>query len=124
MVYGSRVLHPANEYPFDLFRVGSFVVTQTANLLYGCRLTDEPTCYKVFEREFLQSLPLECTGFEFCPEVTAWVRKRGERIVEVPIRYDKRTNEEGKKIRWQDGVEALWTLARLRFKREDKTKNV
>ena len=116
VVYGSRVLHPENEYPFDLFRVGSFVVTQSTNLLYGSRLTDEPTCYKVFTTEFLQSLPLTCTGFEFCPEVTAWALKRGEQIIEVPIRYQKRTVEEGKKIRWQDGVVALWTLARLRFK--------
>ena len=115
--YGSRVLCKENDYPIDSFRLGSFVVTWMANLLYGCRLTDEPTCYKAFDTEFLQSLPLCCQGFEFCPEVTAWTRKRGQRIVEVPIRYDRRTIEEGKKIRWTDGVVALWTLLRLRFAR-------
>jgi dolichol-phosphate mannosyltransferase len=110
------VLCEENEYPLDAFRLGSFVVTQATNLLYGSRLTDEPTCYKAFEREFLKSLPLESRGFELCPELTGWARKRGETIVEVPIRYDKRTVAEGKKIRWQDGVIALWTLLRVRFK--------
>jgi dolichol-phosphate mannosyltransferase len=116
VVYGSRVLCRDNEYPLDTFRVGSFVVTQLANLLYGCRLTDEPTCYKAFETALLKSLPLESTGFELCPELTAWVCKQGESILEVPIHYTKRTVAEGKKIRWQDGVIALWTLLRLRFK--------
>jgi glycosyltransferase involved in cell wall biosynthesis len=113
--YGSRVLSKDNDYPIDSFRIGSFVVTWTANLLYGCRLTDEPTCYKAFDTDFLQSLPLTSQGFEFCPEVTAWTRKRGQRIIEVPIRYDRRTIEDGKKIRWTDGAIALWTLFRLRF---------
>lgn len=116
VVYGSRVLCRDNEYPIDSFRVGSFVVTSMANLLYGCRLTDEPTCYKAFETALLKSLPLEATGFELCPELTAWVCKQGESILEVPIHYTKRTVAEGKKIRWQDGVIALWTLLRLRFK--------
>ena len=116
VVYGSRVLHPDNTYPLDSFRIGSFAVTQVANLLYRADLTDEPTCYKAFRTTLLQSLPLEADGFEFCPEVTAWVRKRGETIVEVPIRYAKRSVAEGKKIRWHDGVTALWTLLALRFR--------
>ena len=116
VVYGSRVLHPDNAYPLDSFRIGSFVVTQAANVLYRAGLTDEPTCYKAFKTTLLQSLPLEADGFEFCPEVTAWVRKRGEIIVEVPIRYSKRSVAEGKKIRWHDGLTALWTLLALRFR--------
>ena len=116
VVYGSRVLHPDNSYPLDSFRIGSFVVTQAANVLYRAGLTDEPTCYKAFKTTLLQSLPLEADGFEFCPEVTAWVRKRGEVIVEVPIRYSKRSVAEGKKIRWHDGITALWTLLALRFR--------
>ena len=91
------------------------MVTETVNLLYGTRLTDEPTCYKAFETRLLKSLPLRATGFEFCPEVTALVAKRGEKIVEVPIRYKKRSVAQGKKIRWQDGAIALWTLVRLRL---------
>mgnify|MGYP004144092637 CR=1 FL=1 len=115
VVYGSRVLHPDNQYPLDLFRVGSFVVTKVANLLYGAGLTDEPTCYKAFKTSLLQSLPLKAEGFDFCPEVTALVRKQGERIIEVPIRYDKRSVAEGKKIRWHDGLLALWVLVRLKL---------
>jgi len=118
VVYGSRVLMQTNEYPIDTFRVGSFVVTIAANLLYGCRLTDEPTCYKAFDTAFLQSLPLRSTGFELCPELTAWSCRRGATIVEIPIQYDKRSVAEGKKIRWTDGVIALWTLLRLRFVRD------
>ena len=115
VVYGSRPLHKANHYPIDSFRIGSLVLTWLTNLLYWCHLTDEPTCYKVFRRSLLQSLPLRCMRFEFCPEVTAKVRKRGERIVEVPIRYHKRSVAEGKKIRWKDAVEGIWTLIKYRF---------
>lgn len=115
VVYGSRVLCEDNVYPLDLYRVGSFAVTQMANLLYGLQLTDEPTCYKAFDTQFLRSLPLVATGFELCPELTAWTGKHGEAIIEVPIQYAKRTVAEGKKIRWQDGVLAVWTLLQLRF---------
>ena len=115
VVYGSRVLHPDNAYPLDVFRIGSFVVTQAANLLFRTQLTDQPTCYKAFETAFLQSLPLDADGFEFCAEVTARVAKCGETIEEVPIRYDKRSVQDGKKIRWQDGINALRTLITLRI---------
>jgi len=115
VVYGSRVRNPDNHYPLDRFYFGSWVLTRLTNLLYACRLTDEPTCYKVFDTKLLQSIRLRCTGFEFCPEVTAKVRKRGERITEVPIRYYKRTVAEGKKINWKDGVVGIWTLLKYRF---------
>lgn len=117
VVYGSRRLEPANHYPLDLYLVGSMALTALANALYGCRLTDEPTCYKVFRTELLQSLPLQCEGFEFCPEVTARVRRRGERIVEVPVHYEKRSVAEGKKIRWHDALVGAWTLVRCRMDR-------
>ena len=77
--------------------------------------SDEATCYKVFEGELIRSLPLRCRRFEFCPEVTARVRKRGERIDELPISYFPRSYDSGKKIRWWDGVAALWTLVKYRF---------
>jgi dolichol-phosphate mannosyltransferase len=86
------------------------------NILYpGSWITDEPTCYKVFRRDIIQSIPLRCTKFEFCPEVTAKVLKKGIRIVEVPIRYYPRSVEEGKKIKLQDGFDAIWTLLKYRF---------
>ena len=119
VAYGSRVLRRQNRYPTDSFRIGSFLVTRAANLLFDCRLTDEPTCYKAFDASLLKSLPLKATGFELCPEVTGWVRKRGETIVEVPVRYDRRTVAEGKKLRWRDGLIALWTLLRVRVTREE-----
>jgi hypothetical protein len=91
------------------------VVTFFANLLFGQYLTDEPTCYKFFESTFLKSIPLKCNGFEFCPEVTAKVAKRGIKIWEVAIKYYPRSIEEGKKIKWTDGINAIWTLLKYRF---------
>ena len=95
----SAQLHPNNRCPLDRFRIGSFIVTQTANLLYRTHLTDELTGYKAFDTALLNSLLLKAEGFAFCPEVTARVRQREGPITEVPIRYRKRSIEESKKIR-------------------------
>jgi glycosyltransferase involved in cell wall biosynthesis len=116
VVYGSRFLsgrpdmRPANY-------LCNRLLAMAANLLYGARLTDEATCYKAFDADLLRSLPLTCRRFEFCPEVTAQVRRRGERIVEVPVRYTARSEDAGKKIRWWDAVSAFWTLLRCRVGR-------
>ncbi|MBN2491820.1 MAG: glycosyltransferase family 2 protein, partial [Planctomycetes bacterium] len=115
VVYGSRCLNPANAMRLDRFRIGSWVLTKLTNLLYRARLTDEPTCYKLFHRDALRDVKLRCTGFEFCPEITAKVLKRGHRIMELPISYRGRTVAEGKKINWKDGVIGIWTLLRYRF---------
>jgi len=93
------------------------ILVWLANLLYGTRISDEATCYKMFRTELLRSLPLRCEGFEFCPEVTAKIAKRGRPIAEVPIRYRARTRKSGKKIKWTDGLIAIWTLTRERFTR-------
>ena len=69
----------------------------------------------MFDADFLRSIPLECTRFEFCPEVTAKVAKRGIRIKELPINYYPRSIAEGKKISWLDGIEAIWVLFKYRF---------
>ncbi|GAB3569038.1 glycosyltransferase family 2 protein [Spirosoma luteolum] len=114
VIYGSRFLKPENRHSYFSFYLGGQVVTWITNLLYNQRLTDEPTCYKVFEADFLRSIPLECTRFEFCPEVTAKVAKRGIRIHELPINYYPRSLEEGKKISWFDGIEAIWVLLKYR----------
>jgi dolichol-phosphate mannosyltransferase len=84
-------------------------------ILYGRRLTDEATCYKALRTELLRRLDLRCERFEFCPEVTAKLCRMGVRIHEVPIAYTPRTQMEGKKIRWRDGVEAVATLLRWRL---------
>ena len=115
VVYGSRSLSHRNKMSYLRYHIGGQVVTWWTNRLYGCRLTDEPTCYKLFRANLLKSLRLSCKRFEFCPEVTAKIRKRGIEILEVPISYNPRKIKEGKKIRWKDGIQAIWTLLKYRF---------
>lgn len=91
------------------------MLTAAANILFRARITDEASAYKAFRADVLKSIRLQCLRFEFCPEVTAKVRRAGHRIHEVPISYNARSIEDGKKIRWQDGVEALWTLIKYRI---------
>ncbi|MEN7982338.1 MAG: glycosyltransferase family 2 protein [Nanoarchaeota archaeon] len=116
VVYGTRykiVNKMFNlSYPFFL---ANRILTLMANFLYNANITDEPTCYKVFDTKVLKSLNLKSKRFEFCPEVTAKVRKKGYEIYEVPIKYYPRSIEEGKKINWKDGIEAVWTLIKYRF---------
>src|SRR5216684_424831 len=94
VVYGVRPDRPERGLRFFL---GAKLLTHLANGLYGCGIHDEATCYKVFRRSVLQQLKLECRRFEFCPEVTAKLSRIGERIAEVPINYNPRTADEGKK---------------------------
>jgi glycosyltransferase involved in cell wall biosynthesis len=86
-----------------------------AAILYDAILSDMETCYKVFRSDVIKDIPLHARRFEFEPEVTAKVLKRGHRIYEVPITYTGREYEEGKKITWRDGFSALWTLIKYRF---------
>lgn len=95
--------------------IANKILTFLANILYRARITDEATCYKMFRRSILEDIPLRSRRFDFCPEVTAKVRKRGYEIVEEPIDYQARTAAQGKKIRWTDGLEAIWTLIKYRF---------
>ncbi len=116
VVYGTR-FKIVNKM-FNLshkFFLANRILTLMANILYNAKITDEPTCYKVFDTKLLKSLNLKSKRFEFCPEVTAKVRKKGYEIYEVPIRYYPRSVEEGKKINWKDGIEAVWTLIKYRF---------
>jgi glycosyltransferase involved in cell wall biosynthesis len=121
VVYGSRFLEAARP---DGMKTANFVANRilaiTANLLYGLAITDEATCFKLFRTELLRSFDLECSGFEFCPEVTAKVGLAGVDVVEVPIRYRARSIEEGKKVRWTDGFEAMWVLVKNRLRRRSR----
>jgi dolichol-phosphate mannosyltransferase len=118
VVYGSRFLERVRPEGMRTSNwIANRILTITANLLYGLSITDEATCFKVFRTDLLRSLELECEGFEFCPEVTAKVGKRKVGIVEVPIHYRARDVASGKKVRWTDGVEALWVLVRHRLRR-------
>ncbi|MDR0691645.1 MAG: glycosyltransferase family 2 protein [Prevotellaceae bacterium] len=114
VIYGSRFLKRENRHSSYWYYLGGRMVTLAANLLYNQRLTDEPTCYKLFDASFLKSIPLSCAGFEFCPEVTAKVAGRGIKIREVPINYYPRSMHDGKKIKWTDGLKAIWTLLKYR----------
>jgi glycosyltransferase involved in cell wall biosynthesis len=91
------------------------ILTWTSNLAFQAGITDEATAYKAFRADVLRGMRLQCVRFEFCPEVTAKVRRLGYRIDEVPITYNPRGIADGKKIRWQDGMEAFWTLWKYRF---------
>ncbi|MEM4259851.1 MAG: glycosyltransferase family 2 protein [Candidatus Woesearchaeota archaeon] len=116
VVYGSRRLNSKNKQHAGLsFFIGGVGLTMLTNLLYNTRITDEPTCYKVFRSDILKRIPLTCKRFEFCPEVTAKVAKKGVKIFEVPIKYYPRSKKQGKKIKWYDGFEAIWTLLKYRF---------
>ncbi|MCB0280008.1 MAG: glycosyltransferase family 2 protein [Calditrichaeota bacterium] len=115
VVYGSRFLNSSNRHSYKRYYYGGRVVTLFANLLFNLKLTDEPTCYKLIKTDLLKSLSLKCEGFEFCPELTAKLAKRRHKIYEVPINYYPRTVQDGKKIKWWDGLEAIWTLIKYRF---------
>jgi glycosyltransferase involved in cell wall biosynthesis len=110
-VYGSRFL--TTDYHRVLYywhSVGNRALTLASNMLTNINLTDMETCYKVFKRELIQSIPIEENRFGFEPEITVKLAKRKVRIYEVGISYSGRTYEEGKKINWKDGVSAMRCL--------------
>ncbi|MBM3496026.1 MAG: glycosyltransferase family 2 protein [Armatimonadetes bacterium] len=114
VVYGTRF---ANGFPPMRLanRWVNQILARMVRVLYGAPITDEATCYKAFRTAVLRGLRLTCRRFEFCPEVTAKALRRGHAILEVPISYSARSHREGKKIRWTDGVVAIWTLIKYRF---------
>lgn len=115
VVYGSRFLGGIRKTMLFWHAVGNQFLTLLTNLLYDTTLSDMETCYKVFEAGVIRDMPLRSRRFDFEPEFTAKVLKRGYRIFEVPISYSGREYEEGKKITWRDGLVALWTLIKYRF---------
>lgn len=114
VVYGSRFLANAAQDKSRTHRFGNWMLTQASNLATGQRLTDMETCYKVFRREVLDQLDLEQNRFGFEPEITAKISQLGYRIMEVPISYDPRSFDEGKKIGLGDAVSAMWCIAKYR----------
>ena len=115
VVYGSRFLNRPPCEGFSFHRFGNACLTRLSNLFTGLDITDMETCYKAFRREVLQGIQLKSDRFGFEPEITAKVAKGKWRIYEVPISYAGRTYEEGKKITWKDGVQALWCIIRYHF---------
>jgi dolichol-phosphate mannosyltransferase len=115
VVFGSRFLTrpwPTGMEPANW--LANRILTVAANLLFGLRITDEATCFKIFRTDILRGFDLECERFEFCPEVVGKLGLGHIPIHEVPIRYEARDVASGKKIRWTDGLEALWTLIKVR----------
>jgi glycosyltransferase involved in cell wall biosynthesis len=114
VVYGSRFLKPTSTVAMKSRAANRFLTILT-NLLFGGHLTDMETAYKVMRREALQGIRLRTVGFDIEPEITARLLRAGRRIVEVPISYHPRTADEGKKMRFIDGVDAIYTLMKCRL---------
>ena len=114
VVYGSRFLGRHRVFMFTHY-LGNMVVTLATNILYNTMLNDMETCYKVMRTDVLRSFTLDSNGFGIEPEITAKIFKRGYRVYEIPITYAGRGYDEGKKITWRAGFEALWVLLKYRF---------
>ena len=114
VLYGSRNKGQNLRGQF-FFYWGGRLITTITNILFRQHLTDEATCYKLIDTKLLQSFTLDENGFAFCPEVTACIAQKGILIEEIPISYHPRSKNQGKKIKWRDGIEAIWTLTRVRF---------
>jgi glycosyltransferase involved in cell wall biosynthesis len=114
VVYGSRFIGRHRVFLFTHY-MGNRLLTLLTNMLYNTILTDMETCFKAMRADVLRSMTLRSNRFGIEPELTAKIFKRGYRVYEVPITYDGRGYEEGKKITWRDGVVAVWTLLKYRF---------
>ncbi len=114
VVYGSRFLGKSSRIRLRT-RLANRFLTLLTNLLFGARLSDMETAYKAFRREIVEGLNLRCVRFDFEPEITARLLLAGYDIHEVPISYTPRTEDEGKKISWIDGIEAIYALFRCRY---------
>ena len=114
VVYGSRFTgERKNMLPLHWF--GNRLLSLLTNLLYSSTLSDMETCYKLFDAQVLEGITIVSNKFDFEPEITAKVLRRGHRIYEVPISYAGREPDEGKKITWRDGFSALKALIKFRF---------
>ena len=117
VVYGSRldVIKKNLEKMYKLHYFGNVFLTLMTNILYGSKITDMETGYKVFTREVIKNIKLRARRFDFEPEITAKILKQGYKIKEVQISFNARNFHEGKKITWKDGVKALLYLIKYRF---------
>lgn len=112
--YGSRFLGTVKNMRLEN-RVANYLLAKLVSILFFHRITDEATAYKAFHRSVIDKIPLECKGFEFCPEITSKVLKMGYKIKEVPVSFTARSFEEGKKIGWWDFFIAVWTMLCVRL---------
>jgi glycosyltransferase involved in cell wall biosynthesis len=117
VVYGSRSFGGHSSFSF-WYVMGNKGVTLVANVLFNSYLSDLETCFKLMPVDLYRSLDIRSKGFGMEAEITGKLLRRKIRPFEVPISYNARTREEGKKITWRDGVQAVWILGRERFRRE------
>lgn len=116
VVYGSRLSDTRNQGKFlFLSYLANVTLSYLTRILFNTYITDMETCYKVFRADVIKDIEIESNRFDFEPEITAKVLKKGVRYMEAPISYDARKASEGKKIGWKDGVQAIWTLIKYRF---------
>ena len=117
VVYGSRLnaIRKDMKNMYKLHYIGNMFLTMLTNILYGAKITDMETGYKVFKKEIIKDIKLRASRFDFEPEITAKVLKRGYKIGEVPISFTARKFEQGKKITWVDGIKAAYYLIKYRF---------
>ena len=117
VVYGSRLADTRNQGKFLLLSyLANVTLSFMTRILYGTFLTDMETCYKAFRADFIKGITIESNRFDFEPEITAKILKKNARFKESPISYNARQESEGKKITWKDGVQAIFTLLKYRFK--------
>ena len=116
VVYGSRLANIENTGNFLLLSyLANVTLTFITRMLYGVYMTDMETCYKAFRADFIKDITIKSNRFDFEPEITAKVLKKGAKFMETPISYNARSMQEGKKITWKDGVQAIYTLFKYRF---------
>ena len=115
VLFGARYVRHDNHIPWTPNRVCVVLLNMLVFVLFGKRLVDEASCYKMLPAETLRKMNLVCRRFEFCPEVVAKACLLKLRILEVPVRYTARTRSSGKKIRWWDGAHAILVLCRWRI---------
>lgn len=113
-LFGSRRLKKQKQYAHLLTFIGGSMLTWICNLLYGTRLTDQPTCYKMVRGDVLKTITLRENDFRFDPELTAMLARRDISIAEYPVSYRPRTIAEGKKINWKDWFRWVWVFLKLR----------
>ncbi len=115
VVYGSRFLKK-HKPRYKIYFLGNKFLSFLTKIIYGTKITDMETCYKVFKSDVIKNIEIKADKFDIEPEVTAKVLKEGIKILELPISYSPRSIKDGKKINWKDGLHAIWTLIYWRFK--------
>jgi glycosyltransferase involved in cell wall biosynthesis len=114
VVYGVRFTEQ-HKPRYKFYYLGNLILTSITNILYNSKIKDMETCYKVFKKEIIRDMKLKSKRFDFEPEITAKILKKGYKIFEVPITYKSRSIVEGKKISWKDGLKAVYYLIKYRF---------